>query len=83
MENKLENIFQVRQNLVSMCRETLRDWVKLQGSPFVTSDIYLDPEMSTYFAVGIEMNMAIHDALLQLGCVVIGRSDIGENIYEC
>ena len=82
---ELENVKQVRNNLLQSVIGILRYWVLDRQEYFTISDIYSNPDLSEKLCLDAEMIRTIEHALMKLNCRAWGTKNIheySEILYE-
>lgn len=73
---QLENVQQVRNNLLQSVIGILRDWVFDRNDSFTIIDIYMNPDLSEKLCLNREMLQIVRSALLKLNCTIIRDCDL-------
>ena len=78
---ELENVKQVRNNLLQSVIGILRDWVFDREDPFTIIDLYMDTTISEKLCLNREMLRTVQTALLKLNCTITRSCDLLDNEY--
>lgn len=78
---QLENVQQVKNNLLQSVIGILRDWVFDRNDSFTIIDIYMNPDLSEKLCLNREMLKTVQTALLKLNCTITRSCDLLDNEY--
>lgn len=78
---QLENVQQVKNNLLQSVIGILRDWVFDRKEPFTIIDLYIDTTISEKLCLNREMLRTVQTALLKLNCTITRSCDLLDNEY--
>jgi len=78
---ELENVKQVRNNLLQSVIGILRDWVFDRKEPFTIIDLYIDTTISEKLCLNREMLRTVQTALLKLNCTISRDRELLDNEY--
>ena len=78
---ELENVKQVRNNLLQSVIGILRDWVFDRNDSFTIIDIYMNPDLSEKLCLNREMLKTVQTALLKLNCTITRCSNLIDNEF--
>ena len=78
---QLENVQQVKNNLLQSVIGILRDWVFDRKEPFTIIDLYIDTTISEKLCLNREMLRTVQTALLKLNCTITKSCDLLDNEY--
>ena len=78
---QLENVQQVKNNLLQSVIGILRDWVFDRNDSFTIIDIYMNPDLSEKLCLNREMLKTVQTALLKLNCTISRDRELLDNEY--
>lgn len=78
---QLENVQQVKNNLLQSVIGILRDWVFDRNDSFTIIDIYMNPDLSEKLCLNREMLKTVQSALLKLNCTISRDRELLDNEY--
>lgn len=78
---QLENVQQVKNNLLQSVIGILRDWVFDREEPFTIIDLYMDTTISEKLCLNREMLRTVQTALLKLNCTITRCSNLIDNEF--